>query len=64
MYDASERAVGRSATPQYIAMYELDPEDVKPGTTLSEVLAGKRGRNGARFPLDPHQYRADFLESL
>jgi methyl-accepting chemotaxis protein len=59
MYDASERVVVQNS--QYLAMYELESEDVKPGATLSEVLA-KRVAKGT-FPLDPHQYRLDFLKA-
>ncbi len=59
MFDASERVVVRNS--QYLAMYELEPDDVQPGATLSEVLA-KRVAKGT-FPLDPHQYRLDFLQA-
>ena len=37
MFDASERLVVCNA--QYYKMYELTPDDVKPGSTLSDVLA-------------------------
>jgi methyl-accepting chemotaxis protein len=59
MFDASERVIVRNS--QYLAMYELEPQDVKPGATLSEVLA-KRVAKGT-FTLDPHQYRLDFLQA-
>jgi methyl-accepting chemotaxis protein/PAS domain-containing protein len=59
MFDASERVIVRNS--QYLAMYELEPQDVKPGATLSEVLA-KRVAKGT-FSLDPHQYRMDFLKA-
>ena len=57
MFDAAERLVVCNA--QYYKMYELTPDDVKPGSTLSEVLA-KRAAKGT-FSLDPHRYREDFL---
>ena len=53
MFDASERLV--VCNTQYYAMYGLTPADVKPGSTLSEVLA-KRVAKGT-FSRDPHQYR-------
>lgn len=59
MFDASERVI--ICNSQYLAMYELAPRDVKPGTTLSEVLA-KRVAKGS-FSVDPHQYRLDFLDA-
>ncbi|HTQ83641.1 MAG TPA: PAS-domain containing protein, partial [Pseudolabrys sp.] len=43
MFDAAERLVVCNA--QYYKMYELTPDDVKPGSTLSEVLA-KRAAKG------------------
>ncbi len=43
MFDASERLVVCNA--QYYKMYELTPDDVKPGSTLSDVLA-QTGRQG------------------
>jgi methyl-accepting chemotaxis protein len=60
MFDASERLVVCNA--QYYKMYELTPADVKPGSTLSEVLA-KRVAKGT-FSRDPEQYRKEFLASV
>ena len=60
MFDASERLVVCNA--QYYKMYELTPADVKPGSTLSEVLA-KRVDKGT-FSRDPQQYRKEFLASV
>jgi methyl-accepting chemotaxis protein len=57
MFDASERLVVCNA--QYYKMYELTPDDVKPGTMLSEVLA-KRVAKGT-FSRDPQEYRKEFL---
>ena len=60
MFDASERLVVCNA--QYYKMYELTPDDVKPGTTLSEVLA-KRVAKGT-FSRDPQEYRKEFLTAV
>lgn len=57
MFDATERLV--VCNSQYYAMYDLTPEDVRPGSTLSEVLA-KRVAKGT-FSRDPHEYRKEFL---
>jgi methyl-accepting chemotaxis protein len=57
MFDASERLI--VCNLQYCAMYDLTPQDVKPGATLSEVLA-RRVAKGTFSP-DPVQYRKDFL---
>jgi len=60
MFDASERLVVCNA--QYYKMYELTPADVKPGATLSEVLA-KRVAKGT-FSRDPQEYRREFLTAV
>jgi methyl-accepting chemotaxis protein/PAS domain-containing protein len=60
MFDASERLVVCNA--QYYKMYELTPADVKPGSTLSEVLA-KRVAKGT-FSRDPQEYRREFLTAV
>ncbi len=60
MFDASERLV--VCNSQYYEMYELTSADVKPGSTLSEVLA-KRVKKGT-FSRDPHQYRKEFLSAI
>ncbi|MDI1346726.1 MAG: PAS-domain containing protein [Pseudolabrys sp.] len=57
MFDASERLI--VCNSQYCAMYDLTPQDVVPGSTLSDVLA-RRVAKGT-FSLDPVQYRKDFL---
>jgi methyl-accepting chemotaxis protein len=57
MFDGAERLV--ICNSQYYEMYGLTSDDVKPGSTLSEVLA-KRVAKGT-FQLDPHQYRKEFL---
>ena len=57
MFDSMERLV--VCNTQYYELYGLTSADVEPGSTLSEVLA-KRVASGT-FPLDPHQYREDFL---
>ena len=59
MFDAAERLV--VCNSQYNEIYGLTPEDVKPGSTLSEVLA-RRVATGT-FALDPHKYREDFLRA-
>jgi methyl-accepting chemotaxis protein len=60
MFDASERLV--VCNTQYYKMYELTAHDVKPGSTLSEVLA-RRVAKGT-FNRDPHQYRKDFVSAV
>ena len=60
MFDAAERLVVCNA--QYYKMYELTPDDVKPGATLSEVLA-KRVAKGT-FSRDPQEYRKEFLTAV
>lgn len=60
MFDTSERLVVCNA--QYYKMYDLNADDVKPGTTLSEVLE-KRVAQGT-FSRDPQQYRKEFLASV
>jgi methyl-accepting chemotaxis protein len=60
MFDASERLV--VCNSQYYKMYELTSADVKPGSTLTEVLA-KRVAKGT-FTRDPHQYRKEFLDAI
>lgn len=60
MFDVSERLV--VCNTQYHNMYGLTPDDVKPGSTLSEVLA-KRVAKGT-FNRDPLQYRKDFLAAV
>ena len=60
MFDAAERLV--ICNSQYYEMYGLTPADVKPGFTLSEVLA-KRVAKGT-FSRDPHQYRQEFLTAV
>lgn len=57
MFDAAERLV--VCNKQYYEMYNLTPDDVKPGATLSEVLA-KRVEKGT-FARDPHEYRKEFV---
>ena len=60
MFDAAERLV--VCNSQYSKMYELTPADVKPGSTLSEVLA-RRVAKGT-FSRDPQEYRKEFLTAV
>ena len=60
MFDASERLV--VCNSQYHKMYGLTSDDVKPGSTLSEVLA-RRVAKGT-FYRDPDQYRKEFLTAV
>ena len=60
MFDAAERLV--VCNKQYYEMYNLTSTDVKPGATLSEVLA-KRVEKGT-FARDPHQYRKEFVAKV
>lgn len=59
-FDSSERLV--ICNRRYFEMYELTANDVKPGSTLTEVLA-KRVTKGT-FSRDPHQYRQEFLTAI
>jgi methyl-accepting chemotaxis protein len=60
MFDAAERLVVCNA--QYYKMYELTPDDAKPGATLTEVLE-KRVAKGT-FSRDPIAYRKEFLAAI
>jgi methyl-accepting chemotaxis protein len=60
MFDAAERLV--VCNKQYYEMYNLTPDDVTPGATLSEVLV-KRVEKGT-FARDPHQYRKEFVAKV
>ena len=60
MFDAAERLV--VCNKQYYEMYNLTADDVKPGATLSEVLA-KRLEKGT-FARDPHEYRKEFVAKV
>jgi len=60
MFDASERLV--VCNTQYFNMYELTSADVKPGSTLTEVLA-KRVAKGT-FSRDPNKYREEFVTAV
>ena len=60
MFDASERLV--LCNKKYFEMYGLTAADVKPGSTLSEVLT-RRVAKGT-FSRDPQQYRKEFLTEI
>ena len=60
MFDAAERLV--VSNTQYARMYDLMPDDVKPGSTLSEVLE-RRVAHGT-FSRDPQAYRKEFLAAV
>jgi PAS domain S-box-containing protein len=60
MFDPAERLV--VCNSQYHDMYKLAAEDVRPGSTLTEVLQ-RRVAKGT-FSRDPHEYRRQFLESV
>jgi methyl-accepting chemotaxis protein len=60
MFDAAERLVVCNA--QYYRMYELTPDDVKPGTTLTEILERRVARG--TFARDPQEYRKEFLAAV
>jgi methyl-accepting chemotaxis protein len=60
MFDADERLVVCNA--QYYKMYELTPDDVKPGATLTEVLEKRVGKG--TFSRDPKAYRKEFLAAV
>ena len=60
MFDSSERLV--VCNTRYFEMYGLTSADVKPGSTLSEVLQ-RRVAIGT-FSRDPHQYRRELLTEV
>jgi methyl-accepting chemotaxis protein len=60
MFDASERLV--VCNRRYSEMYGLAPDDVRPGSTLSDVLR-KRVAKGT-FSRDPDQYRKEFVSQV
>lgn len=60
MFNRDERLV--VCNKQYYEMYGLAPEDVLPGTTLTEVL-NRRVAKGT-FSKDPVQYRKEFLTEI
>ena len=60
MFDVAERLVVSNV--QYARMYDLTQDDVKPGSTLSEVL-GRRVARGT-FSRDPQAYRKEFLAAI
>ncbi len=59
MFDANERLV--VCNSRYYAMYNLAPADVRPGSTLTEVL--ERRASKSAFFVDIHQYRENFLKA-
>jgi methyl-accepting chemotaxis protein len=60
MFDANERLV--VCNTQYYRMYELTPDDVKKGSTLSAVL--KRRVAKGTFNRDPGKYREEFVAAI
>ncbi len=60
MFDENERLV--VCNTQYYQMYNLTPDDVRPGATLSDVLK-KRVEKGT-FSKDPDQYRKEFVAEV
>ncbi|RDV02203.1 methyl-accepting chemotaxis protein [Undibacter mobilis] len=59
MFDDNEQLV--VCNQLYYSMYDLSPDDVKVGSTLSQVLA-RRVAKGL-FKLDPQEYREKFLKA-
>jgi len=59
MFDAHERLI--ICNSLYASMYDLDANDVKPGSTLSEILS--RRVNKGSFRANPHEYRETFLKA-
>ncbi|MEJ2625632.1 MAG: PAS-domain containing protein [Pseudolabrys sp.] len=57
LFDASERLI--VCNPRYYELYNLTPDDVRPGATLTGIL-NRRVKQGT-FSLDPRKYRDDFL---
>ena len=59
MFDADERLI--ICNTLYYSMYNLTPDDVSSGSTLSDVLA-RRVAKGT-FAADPQEYRDKFLKA-
>jgi diguanylate cyclase (GGDEF)-like protein len=57
MFDGNERVV--VCNIQYIRMYGLDPDIVKPGCSLIDLLRHRRERGS--LPLDPNEYHDDLM---
>ena len=53
LFDAEQRVV--VANTHYAELYRLDPEQVKPGTTLTQILKARRER-GTSFAVAPDAY--------
>lgn len=60
MFDATERLI--VCNKQYSEMYGLSPDDVRVGSTLTEVLKRRVARGS--FARDPEQYRQEFLSEI
>ncbi|MEI7804088.1 MAG: PAS-domain containing protein [Hyphomicrobiales bacterium] len=60
MFDSSERLV--VCNTRYYEMYGLAQSDVRPGSTLSEVLQRRIAKG--TFARDPHQYRHELLTEV
>jgi PAS domain-containing protein len=60
MFDPAERLV--VCNSKYHQMYNLSAADVRPGSTLVEVLERRMGKK--TFARDPNEYRKQFLESV
>jgi methyl-accepting chemotaxis protein len=60
MFDSAERLV--VCNSKYYEMYNLASDDVRPGSTLVEVLERRVAKK--TFARDPKEYRKQFLESV
>ena len=60
MFDAAERIV--VCNRQYLLMYQLPPEAVKPGCTLRELT--EHGQQTGLFTGDPDQYCKEIIDGI
>ena len=61
MFDAAGRLV--VLNDRYLKMYGLGPDDVKPGSTVRDLVQA-RIANGTFFTIDPEQYATEMLEAM
>ena len=59
-FDAEARLV--LCNHRYLEIYELSPEDVRPGITLEHLLRLRKAKGS--FPSDPHQYVVELQAAL
>ncbi|WP_196232432.1 EAL domain-containing protein [Bradyrhizobium japonicum] len=61
LFDANQRVIVANA--RYGEIYKLTPEEIKPGTTLQEILESRK-RQGTSFAIAPDVYRATNVKKV